>query len=145
VAFVLLFVLITLRYIKYKAVPEPAKPLLCIYAAPLSLCIAGYVQSVTPKSFTFLIAMLAVATVLYIFALIKMLGYLKLPFYPSYAAFTFPFVISAIAAKQTMACAIKLGTPITGLSVLVTIETVIAVVLVVYTYARFIWFIFAKK
>jgi exfoliative toxin A/B len=145
VTFVLLFVLITIRYIKYKAVPEPAKPLLCIYTAPLSLCIAGYVQSVTPKSFTFLVAMLAVATVLYIFALIKMLGYLKLPFYPSYAAFTFPFVISAIAAKQTMACATKLGTPIAGLSVLVMIETIIAVVLVVYTYVRFVLFLAPKK
>jgi exfoliative toxin A/B len=144
IAFVLLFVLITVRYVKYKEIPEPARPLICIYTAPLSLCIAGYVQSVTPKAFPFLAAMLIVATLLYIFALIKAVGYLRLPFYPSYAAFTFPFVISAIAAKQAMACAAKLGTPIAPLSILVTIETVIAVVLVVYTYIRFICFILKK-
>jgi exfoliative toxin A/B len=144
VTFVLLFVLITSRYIKYKDVPEPARPLMCIYTAPLSLCIAGYIQSVTPKSFPFLAAMLIVATLLYIFALIKAIGYLRLPFYPSYAAFTFPFVISAIAAKQAMTCATNMGTPIAPLSILVPIETVIAVVLVVYTYVRFIIFISKK-
>ena len=36
-----------------------------------------------------------------------------MPFYLSYAAFTFP-LSSAIAAKQTMACAAKLGHPLPG-------------------------------
>ena len=101
---ILLLILVTLRYTKYPEIPEPAQPLICIYAAPTSLCIAGYVQSVMPKSKSFLLAMLVLATILYIFALVKAVGYLRLQFYPSYAAFTFPFVISAIATKQTMAC-----------------------------------------
>lgn len=63
-----------------KEVPNPAKPLICIYAAPTSLCIAGYVQSVTPKSYAFLIGMLVVATVIYLFALVKAVTYLKMPF-----------------------------------------------------------------
>ena len=66
-----LLVLVTIRYMKYKEIPEPAKPLFCIYAAPTSLCVAGYVQSVTPKSREFLLAMLLVATVLYVLALVK--------------------------------------------------------------------------
>ena len=41
--------------------------------------------------------MLAVATVLYLFALIKAVEFLKLPFFPSYAAFTFPLAIGATA------------------------------------------------
>ena len=73
---------------------QSAIPLICIYAAPTSLCIAGYVQSVMPKSYGFLMGMFVVATVIYIFALVKAIGYLKMPFFPSYAAFTFPFVIS---------------------------------------------------
>ncbi|SHK73554.1 exfoliative toxin A/B [Hespellia stercorisuis DSM 15480] len=137
-----LLVLVTIRYVKFKEIPDPAKPLICIYAAPVSLCIAGYVQSVTPKSRGFLLAMLAVATAIYVFALVKAVGYLKLPFYPSYASFTFPFVISAIATKQTMACLMNMGSPMPALKVLVLIETVIAVLFVVYTLIRFLGFIF---
>lgn len=143
VTLIMLFALITVRYIKYKEVPQPAKPLICIYAAPVSLCLAGYIQSVTPKSKGMIVGMLAVATIIYIFAFIKMLGYLKLPFYPSYAAFTFPFVISAIATKQTMVCMKNLGNPIPALKYMVLIETIVATVLVVYTLIRFLLFIFA--
>lgn len=145
VTLILLLVLVTYRYVKFKEVPNPAKPLICIYAAPTSLCIAGYVQSVTPKSYGFLMGMFVVATVIYIFALVKAVGYLKLPFFPSYAAFTFPFVISAIASKQTMACVANMGHPMPFLQYVVLIETIIAVILVVYTYIRFMGAIFGGK
>lgn len=145
VTLIALLILVTARYVKCPNVPEPAQPLICIYAAPTSLCIAGYVQSVTPKSKTFLLAMLVVATVLYLFALVKAVGYLKLKFYPSYAAFTFPFVISAIASKQTMACLASMGSPMQALQYVVLVETIIAVVFVVYTFVRFMEFIFVKK
>ena len=145
VTLILLLILVTYRYVTVKEVPDPAKPLICIYAAPTSLCIAGYVQSVMPKSYGFLMGMFVVATVIYIFALVKAIGYLKMPFFPSYAAFTFPFVISAIASKQAMACAMNMGHPMPFLKYVVLIETIIAVVLVVYTYIRFMGFIFGGK
>lgn len=145
VTLILLLVLVTYRYAKFREVPEPAKPLICIYAAPTSLCVAGYVQSVMPKSYNFLIGMFTVATVLYIFALVQAIRFLKLPFYPSYAAFTFPFVISAIAAKQTMACAANLGHPLPFLQYVVLVETIIAVAFVVYVYIRFLRFLFGTK
>lgn len=145
VTLIILLVLVTVRYVKCPQIPEPAQPLSCIYAAPTSLCIAGYVQSVTPKSRGFLLAMLAVATVLYIFSIVKAIGYLKLTFYPSYAAFTFPFVISAIATKQTMACLANMGQPMPVLKYVVLIETVIAVVFVVYTFIRFMGFLFIDQ
>ncbi len=145
VTLIALLILVTIRYTKYPQIPEPARPLICIYAAPTSLCITGYVQSVMPKSRSFLLAMLALATVLYIFALVKAVGYLKLQFYPSYAAFTFPFVISAIATKQTMACLANMGQPLPLLKPVVLVETIIAAVFVVYTFIRFMGFVFAKN
>lgn len=145
VSLIVLLILVTVRYIKYKDIPDPAKPLICIYAAPASLCIAGYVQSVMPKSYGLLMGMFAVACILYVFAFVKAIGYLRLPFFPSYASFTFPFVISAIASKQTMACIMNMGHPLPVLRYVVLIETVIAVVLVVYTLVRFLEFIFVKK
>lgn len=145
VTFPLLLVLVTYRYLKFPDIPDPAKPLICIYPASISLCTAGYVQSVTPKSFGMLAGMFAVASVLYVFALFKAAGYLKLPFFPSYAAFTFPFVISAIAAKQTIACAANLGHPLPFLQYVVLVETVIAVAMVTYIYIRFMGFLFGGK
>lgn len=65
--------------------------------------------------------------------------------FPSYAAFTFPFVISAITSKQTMACAANMGHPMPFLQYVVLIETIIAVALVVYTYVRFMGAIFGGK
>ena len=112
VSLLVLLVLVTVRYVKYTEIPDPAKPLICIYAAPTSLCIAGYVQSVMPKSYGMLMAMFVLASVLYVFALVKAIGYFKLPFFPSYASFTFPFVISAIASKQTMACLANMERPV---------------------------------
>lgn len=140
-----LLVLVTIRYVKYPNVPDPAKPLICIYAAPMSLCIAGYVQSVTPKSAGFLLGMFVVACVLYVFALVKAIGFLRMPFFPSYASFTFPFVISAIASKQTMACLANLGQPMPALQYVVLVETIIAVVFVAYVLVRFLKFIFCKN
>lgn len=145
VTLLVLLLLVTIRYVKFKQIPEPAQPLFCIYAAPTSLCVAGYVQSVTPKSKEFLLAMLALATVLYVIALIKAIGYLKLKFYPSFAAFTFPFVISAIATKQTMACLANMKQPLPFLQYVVLIETIIAVVFVVYIFVRFMQFLFVKN
>ncbi len=144
ITLIILLVAVTYRYATVKAVPQPAQPLICIYAAPASLCIAGYVQSVTPKSAVFLGAMLIVASALYLFALVQAVLYIaKNTFFPSYAAFTFPFVISAIASKQSMACFANLGSPMPFLQGVVLVETVIAVVLVVYTLIRYLMFLCA--
>lgn len=145
VALILLLILVSVRYIKYKEIPEPAKPLICIYGAPMSLCIAGYIQSVNPKIYIFLVVMLIVSTILYIFALAQLVKCIKLPFYPSFASFTFPFVITAIALKQSMACFNNLGHPMPFLQTFVLIETIIAVILVVFVYVSFMKFIFVKK
>lgn len=133
VCMISLLAVVTLRYGKL-----PVKPLFCIYAAPASLCLAGYVQSVTPKSPAMLLTLLTLSSVLFLVALIRLPGLLKLPFYPSYAAFTFPFVITAIAALQCTACLAKLGSPLPWLRPVVLIETVLAAVLVFYALFRYI-------
>lgn len=143
VSFVILLVFVTYRYIRFREVPAPAKPLICIYAAPASLCLAGYTQSASEKSVPFLMILLAAAFILYLFALIQAVSCLRQPFYPSWASFTFPFVISAIAAKQTMACLAAIGSPLPWLSYIVTAETVIAVLFVAYTLIRFLLFLTA--
>lgn len=142
ITFGLLLILVTARYIKLKDIPPMAKPLICISTAPASLLIAGYIQSVEPKSHTFLLALWTLATILYVFSLIQTIVLITKPFFPSWASFTFPFVISAIASKQFMAFskAVNEGKP--WLAHIVNAETVIAVVLVIYTLLKFMLFIF---
>ena len=136
-----LLILVTMRYVK-KPVPDSVKPVICIYAAPTSLCIAGYIQSVTPKSLSLLTVLWAVATVLFLLACVKFVQYFKLPFFPSYAAYTFPFVISAIASKQLMACAANMGSPMGFLSTVVLVETIIATCTTLYALIRYLVFLF---
>lgn len=143
-ALLVLLVLVTYRYAKFREIPPPVQPLFCIYTAPTSLCLAGYIQSVQNKSIAMIAFLAILATVLYLVVLVKLPKYLKMPFFPSYAAFTFPFVISAIAMKQTMACLANMGSPMPWLNVVVIVETVIAVVLCVYTLVRYILFVTAK-
>ena len=143
-ALLVLLVLVTYRYAKVREVPPPVQPLFCIYTAPTSLCLAGYIQSVQNKSIAMIAFLAILATVLYLVVLVKLPKYLKMPFFPSYAAFTFPFVISAIAMKQTMACLANMGSPMPWLNVVVIVETVIAVVLCVYALVRYILFVTAK-
>lgn len=133
-----LLVLVGYRYVRFPVKMDPPKPLFCIFAAPASLCLAGYIQSIASKSAAMVIGMLVLSSVLYILVLVKTPGFLKLPFYPSYAAFTFPFVITAIAAKQSMACLTKMGMAVAWLKPVVLVETVIAAVLVIYALIRYI-------
>ena len=143
-ALLALLVLVTYRYAKFREIPPPVQPLFCIYTAPTSLCLAGYIQSVQNKSIAMIAFLAILATVLYLVVLVKLPKYLKMPFFPSYAAFTFPFVISAIAMKQTMACLANMGSPMPWLNVVVIVETVIAVALCVYALVRYILFVTAK-
>lgn len=145
VAALLLLALISYRYAKHKTIPEPAQPLFCILTAPVSLCLAGYIQSVQPKSLALIGFMAALSTVLYVCVLVKLPGYLKLMFYPSYAAFTFPFVITAIGLKMTMACLANMGYPLPFLQYVVLAETVIAAALTLYTLVRYCMAVAVKK
>ena len=145
ICLIVLLFLVFARYFRYPDVPDPAKPLFCICTAPTSLVIAGYIQSVEKKNLTLLLVMWGVAAVLFVIALIKALTYLSLPFYPSYAAWTFPFVITAIASKQLMACAANMGQPLPFLRPIVIIQTIVAAAFMIYVFIRYLMFFFSGQ
>lgn len=141
----LLLIVVTYRYINFKDIPNPAKPLFCIYAAPVSLCLAGYMQSIQAKSLPLVIFLGALSLIIYIIVLFKLPKLLKLPFFPSYSAFTFPFVISGIAMKMTMGYLGKLGYNVGFFKYIVLLQTIIATLLVLYTLYRYIVFLIPEK
>jgi exfoliative toxin A/B len=140
ISVILLLIIVTIRYSKLP-VPEPARPLVCIYTAPVSLCVAGYVQSVADKSIPLLLAMYTVSVILYLFSFVQAIRCLRLPFYPSYAAFAFPFVISAIASRSVIAVLTKAGVTLPGGALIpgfALAQTVIAACLTLYALLRYL-------
>lgn len=105
VGFVLYFVilpLVVLRMNKVRVFPEPARKTIAIFTAPMSLLVVGYFNSFTLQDQgnpLLVYFMLAITTVSYIYVTFMMFSLLKIKFYPTYAALTFPYVISALAFR----------------------------------------------
>lgn len=71
--------------------------------------------------------------------------FLALQFYPSYAAMTFPFVISAMALGKGVQALYAAGYSIPALPVieaLIAVETLFAAVMVAYVFVHFMKFFF---
>ncbi len=132
------------RVIKVKEMPEPALPTLAIFAAPVALCLAGYMNSFQEKNMFILWLLLTLSQFSYLCVLLQLPKLLKLKFYPSYSAFTFPLVISAISIKLTNGFLIKAEKPIAMLKYVVNFEELIALAIVMYVLGRYISFLFAK-
>lgn len=118
------------RYIKYP-VKDPLKPLICIYSAPASLIIVAYLQSSLYISKTVLIILLAISIILFIFSIVKIVQYRKLEFYPSYSAYTFPFVITANAT-------LNLTTYFPQITFIAWIQLIIAIILICYVLIKYL-------
>ena len=142
IAYMLLFLLVTIRYCSKHTVAEPAKPLFCIYTAPMSLSLTGYLACAADKSLVMIIVMQILAQLLFIAVLTQMPKLLRLKFYPSYAAFTFPFVITAIALRQTVIYLNQINIAVPQiLNYLVIIETILATAIVLYVFIRYLKFL----
>ena len=101
--FISYFIVLILNLYKMKKripVTEPLRLTNAIFTAPMCLCIVGYFSSFDRQNEYLVYLMLCFAMVSYIFVIYKMLTeLLRIKFYPTYAAFTFPFVISATAFR----------------------------------------------
>ena len=124
------------RYVKYPDIPNMNKPLICIHTALFSILIVGYLNSASAISNEFLTGIYLIACMFYIFSLYKLVEYRNLEFYPSFSAFTFPFVISALATKGVL----SVMNPNMALSIISTIETLIAVIAVFYVLSEYLNF-----
>ncbi|MEE0901737.1 MAG: TDT family transporter [Methanobrevibacter sp.] len=141
IAMVITLPLVIYRYIRYPEVPDGNKPLICIFTAVLSILIVGYLNSASGISLEFITVLYIFACIFYVFALWKFIEYRDLDFYPSFAAFTFPFVISALATKGVLS---KIGSNLILNSIL-EIEIAIAAIIVVYILIRYSIFLKNSK
>ena len=136
------FIYVSYRYIKLGNKKIEAKALACIYAAPASLCVAGYISSFEQKNMSLLTGIYIFSLLMYLVGIVVAVdlfgSFLKnkeFKFYPSLAGLTFPFVISAIATKQFNAVLTKADIQMSlrpVLPMLFKIELVIAIIGVVF-------------
>lgn len=131
-------------FFKMKEIPEPMQPMLIVFAAPISLLLAGYISSFPEKNMLMVYLLASISAIFYIYCLAVFPKLLKLKFYPTISAFTFPMVISAIGIKMLTAFIKKSSGNVGLLPVVVKVQEVIAVVIVVYVLVRYIQFIFSE-
>lgn len=142
--YLVLLGLVTYRYAKHE-IPEAARPLFCIYTAPMSLSLVGYL-SVTPQPNALLVmAMAVLAQALFVVVLATLPKLLRLKFYPSYAAMNFPFVITATALGQATAFFRSGGVTLPlAFDVAFYLETAVATIMVLYVLGHFLHFFFRR-
>lgn len=140
-AYLLLLPLVLYRILAVKEILEPAIPTITILAAPASLCLAGYLNTFQEKSLYVIIFLAILSTATLIPVLAYMPRMLKLKFYPSYSAFTFPFVITAIAIKGTYNFLLLEGMKIASLWYLAKFLEIWSIVIVIYVLIKYISFI----
>ena len=142
--FAVLLATVVARYLKHE-IPEPARPLFCIFAAPLGLSLVGYL-AVTPNPDPLFVGVLmGLGQVMLVGVATQLPKFLALKFYPSYAAMTFPFVISAMAFGKGVQALYAAGATIPALPVveaLIALETVFAAVMVTYVFVHYMRFFF---
>lgn len=142
--YLVLLGLVTYRYAKHE-IPEGARPLFCIYTAPMSLSIVGYLAVTAEPNVLFVSVLMVLAQVLFAVVLSRLPHLLRLKFYPSYAAMTFPFVITATALGQgtTFLRAQGVALPF-AFDVLFYVEVALSTIMVAYVLAHYMHFFFRR-
>lgn len=144
ITYIILLPIVIYRVFKVKGIPEPAMPTIAIFAAPASLCLAGYISSFKVKSMGLVIFLLCLALIMTLSVLLYLPKLLELKFYPSYSSFTFPLVISGIAVKLANGFLSQNKINIQIFKYVIKFEELLAVVMVLYVLVRYIGFIFSK-
>ena len=132
---------LVIKKVRLGTIPEPASPTLAIFAAPVALCLAGYMNSFESKNMVVVFGLVALSQLSYLFVLSQLPRLLKLKFYPSFSGFTFPLVITAISIKLTNGFLVKTGQYFSVLKYVVKFEEIIAVLIVLYVLIKYIQFL----
>jgi exfoliative toxin A/B len=142
ISYLILLPVMLYRVFVVKSFPEPAIPTLTIFAAPSSICLAGYLSSFSVINMDLFWGLVISAVIMFFAVLMYMPKMLKLKFYPSYSAFTFPLVISAIAMQYANSFLANMNLGIPLLQYVGYFEELLAVVFVIYVLIHYTNFLF---
>ncbi|RCW48665.1 MULTISPECIES: TDT family transporter [unclassified Halanaerobium] len=143
ICYMILLPVVSYRVFKIKQIAKPALPTLAIFTAPAGLCLAGYMSSFSEKN-TFIFSLLLALTLISAAAVISYLPkMISIGFYPSFSAFTFPFVITGIGLKMS-SIYLKEKFNFSFLKYPALIVELLAVILVIYVFLHYFKFLLNK-
>lgn len=145
VTYLILLPIVIYRVVKVKEMPEQTLPTICIFAAPASLLLAGYMNSFKIKNMAMIWFLVILSIIMYAVVIIMLFKLLKLKFYPSYSGFTFPLIISAMGMKLTNGFLIKSGQSLWLLKYLVKFQEILAIGITLYVLIRYIQFLLPEN
>lgn len=133
--FILMPFIVKKVFIK-KDIKAPLLPTMTIAAAPGGLCLAAYINSFDEKSIGFITFMVILSQVYYFLVLINIPKALEKGFFPSYSAFTFPLIITALALKLSNKVLEN-----SFLNILINFEVLVAVLITAYVLVKYLKFL----
>lgn len=136
---------VSYRYIKKPVEQEPIKPMVLIFAAPANLLVVGYAALGLQWSNALLIVLWVIGFATTLFGWHQIYKLKKLPFYPSYSAYTFPLVIGAMATLRFGASGIITGSLFEIFRSLAYAQGIIATFMVVYVTFRYFRLVVAPE
>ncbi|MHC0551303.1 TDT family transporter [Salinicoccus sp. CNSTN-B1] len=139
--YLVLLPIVISQLIKRKAT-QSTLPLIAIIAAPGSLCLTGYLSVIDQPSESIVYILLALSQLLYFFIVFMLPKIMRYKFHPSYAALTFPVVISATSIIKVFQLVDDGGLANEVLKFASIFELALAVVIVTYVLVRYSIFIF---
>ena len=137
-ALIILLPFVLKRIFIMRDLPNPIKPMLTILTAPFSLTLDAYLSHFKSINETVVLVLVVIAQFLYFIVLYELQTLIKLPFYPSFGAFTFPLVVSATGLLLVNN---YVSTVADWMEIVVYFETIIGtsiVLFVIYKYIQFI-------
>ncbi|MDA7747079.1 TDT family transporter [Psychromonas sp.] len=141
-SYALLLPIVLYRLLFLDKLDSNQKPIITILAAPASLLLVAYLVSNNLPNITLLYSLLFVAILMTLTVYLALFNLLRTPFAPTYSAFTFPLVVSAIALIKTSHLLLIEEQNTAFLNKLLTqlgnIELVIASVMVVYVLFKYL-------
>ena len=144
ISYMTLLPIVFYRVFKIGDIKKPALPTITIFTAPAGLCMAGYMSSFPEKNI-FLLSWLTLLTIISIIAVtIYLPKMLSVGFYPSFSAFTFPFVITAIGLKMANNYFID-EFKFSLLNYPARLVEILSILLVIFVLLKYSTFLFSKQ
>ena len=137
-ALVILLPLVLKRVFIMRDLPNPVKPMIAILTAPISLTLVAYLTHFNTINDKVMIGIVVVAQLLYFIVLYELQTLIKMQFYPSFGAFTFPLVVSATGLLLVKD---YFRTVPEWLEILVYFETIVGTSIVLFVIFKFVQYI----
>lgn len=145
VAYLILIPVILNRVYRVGKLKEAMLPTKVILTAPGSLCLAGYLSGFENKQTFMLMFLFVISQVFFLVVLTALPKLLKLQFYPSFSAFTFPMAITALSMKLYVGhLNTVVGSVPKWIEYIALFEEILAVVICLYVLYKYVKFIGSK-